>query len=859
MQPHPNNQGDLRAMGTTYFVSASDGNNNNPGNQQGQPLRTIQAAINKAQAGDTISVRAGTYAERLHIQKPGTADSPILITAFQGEQPVIDGVNLTIDKDSALVIIQQSQDVKLVGLTIRNSGGRGLSISKSSRIEVRGTTIESCFAGGLQAAQVDILVVEECRIHTCGRRFLAYGPERMNVALLVRNCQDVTLQKNHVYENSDEGIAISVGCRNVKVHNNTCYDNRNGQISITSAVDVEIDSNLCYHTGRSDFLTLKGERGPGIIKDDLWRYRIRGQWHTQGVKIVNNIVVGCSVGFGAGRKGGKLTRIHVAHNTILNSTESAIDLGLREPSTKSFIENNLIASSDGVEMVHTRGGEGVVWRHNLWSSFPGQNVYNPTSDMVDPEVGLVNLNAPVNPGAVTAEPYKLVATSKAVNGGIRHRNDLLMDFWGVERDGKPDIGANEYPDGAQDQPIEEPELPPSGNRVTKDLVALYEFREKQGHEVRDTSGIGDALNLRIKDESRVSWTEEGLLVKEPVLITTERPAAKIINACRKSNEITLEAWIRPANVTQDGPARIISISNSKTQRNITLGQGMHGNRPADLYMARLRTTQTSTNGLPAVVSPPGTATSNLTHVVYTRGRDTRATLYINGQDRGILKIGGDFSNWDDKMPLLLGDEVSEDRSWLGLLHLCAIYSRALTPSEVLHNYEAAYQSDIDLLADFSIFPGDELGIAPHVVEFDSSESISISGIASYFWEFGDGQTSNRANPTVTFPTPGVFSVSLTITDNNGQTDKITKEELITVVSQPVAPLPPDYARFILVNIQDSRVMAFGIQYPDLRCALMWNDEPYHMIVYDNIDDVKRVYTTDNLVELIWLDVLEETY
>ncbi len=80
----------------------ADGNNNNPANQQDKPLRTIQAAINKAQAGDTISVRGGTYAERLHIQKPGTAASPILITAFQGEKPIIDGINLNIPKDSAL-------------------------------------------------------------------------------------------------------------------------------------------------------------------------------------------------------------------------------------------------------------------------------------------------------------------------------------------------------------------------------------------------------------------------------------------------------------------------------------------------------------------------------------------------------------------------------------------------------------------------------------------------------------------------------------------------------------------------------------------------------------------------------------
>ena len=55
-------------MGTTYYVSAATGNNNNPGNQPDKPLRTIQAAINKAQAGDRVTVSGGTYAERLHIR-----------------------------------------------------------------------------------------------------------------------------------------------------------------------------------------------------------------------------------------------------------------------------------------------------------------------------------------------------------------------------------------------------------------------------------------------------------------------------------------------------------------------------------------------------------------------------------------------------------------------------------------------------------------------------------------------------------------------------------------------------------------------------------------------------------------------
>lgn len=844
-------------MGTTYYVSAANGNNNNPGTQADKPLRTIQAAINKAQAGDTITVRGGTYAERLHIQKPGTVEAPILIAAQSGEQPVIDGANLNMADDSALVVIQQSQDVSMRGFIVRNAGGRGILINKSSRIVLQNNIVESCFAGGIQAIICDTLLVEQCRIHDCARRFLAYGPGQMNVALLVKQSQNVVIQDNHVYENSDEGILIAVGSRDVVVSKNTCYDNRNGQIGVKSAIDVTIDSNLCYHTGRQEYLTLRDRRSPGITKRDLSRYRTRGQWHTRNVTIVNNIVVGCGKGFSADGRDGKLSRVQVAHNTILNSTELAINLARNVTGNRSFIENNLVASSNGGEMTTTHPVEGVVWRHNLWSSFPGEAAFNPANDVVDEEVGLVNIDAPIAAGSLTADPYKLTSSSIAINRGIRHNGVSQQDYWGTPRDHIPDIGANEHPGSSGDEPEDDPDLPPAGTRITTGLVALYEFKEGQGREVRDVSGAGQALNLRIMNESRVSWTSMGLRLNEPVLLSSERPATKIIDACRASNEITLELWIVPANVTQDGPARLVGISGSKTQRNVTLGQGMHGNRPANLFMARLRTTTTSANGLPAVVTSPGTATATLTHVVYSRGADNRAVLYVNGQERGVLNVGGNFSNWDTQMPLLLGDEISEDRPWLGLFNLCAVYSRALSPLEVLHNYEAGFVSDTPLLAEFSIQPGDEYGIAPHVVEFDPADSISAAGIASYFWEFGDGQTSTRTNPSNTYTTPGVYTVSLTLTDNNGLTDKVTKEELITVVNSPVAPLPADYARFVLVNIADSRIMAFGIQYPDYRCALMWNDEPFHMLVYTDIDDVRRVYTTGNTVELVWVDSLEE--
>lgn len=839
-------------MGTTYYVSAADGNNNNPGTQVAQPLRTIQAAINKAQAGDTIFVRAGTYAERLHIQKAGAADAPIKLAAHEGEQPIIDGTALIVPADGGLVGVQQSQDITLAGLTIRNAGGRGLFISRSSRVTVQDCAVETCLDGGLQAIQTDTLLIERCRVRNCARRFLSHGPSRQHVALLVSVSTNVTLRHNQVFENSDQGILIGPACAQAIVRNNVCYDNRNGQIGLLSSRDVVIDSNLCYHTGRDDYLDLRGHRGPGITKSDLRAYRADGAWHTRQVHITNNIVVGCGAGFQTQRDGGKLTSLRLAHNTIVNSFDAGIQIAAQEGGSRTYIENNLVAASEGhLAHVPWRAG-GVIWRHNLWSAFPGARAHNPSTDVIEAEVGLVDQYAPVAPGALTAEPYKLVEGSVAIDRGIRDGAAVDSDFWGAPRAGRPDLGANEYPNGEGE--YDQVELPPDGARVTAGLLCLYDFKEGQGRQLTDVGGVGEPLNLTIRDAAQVTWSADGLLINQPTFISSERPAAKIIAACQSSNEITVEAWVTPANVTQDGPARIVSISASKTARNVTLGQGLYGKQATDLYVARLRTEQTSANGLPAVITPAGSATPALAHVVYTRDNEGRATLYIDGQERGVITVGGAF-NWETQMPLLLANELSEDRPWLGQFRLVAIYDRALEAREVQHNYEAGQPVGDAIKAEFTIPDGDEYGVAPHTVEFDAADSMADAGIAGYFWEFGDGQTSNRASPVYTYAQPGIFSVSLTITDKQGRTNKITKERLITVATSPIPPLPADYARFVLVNVTDSTVVAFGLQYPDFRCAIMWNGEPYHMMVYSELDDVRRAYTGDT-VQLIWVDELE---
>jgi hypothetical protein len=75
-------------------------------------------------------------------------------------------------------------------------------------------------------------------------------------------------------------------------------------------------------------------------------------------------------------------------------------------------------------------------------------------------------------------------------------------------------------------------------------------------------------------------------------------------------------------------------------------------------------------------------------VVYTRDASGTAFIYINGEEAVGGDVLGDFYNCDQDFRFGLGNELTQNRTWLGELRLVAIYSRALIQAEVAKNFEA---------------------------------------------------------------------------------------------------------------------------------------------------------------------------
>jgi alpha-N-arabinofuranosidase len=76
---------------TAAEIHVSPSGNDSSDGSSGSPLKTIQAAANMAQPGDTVTVHAGVYREEIDPPRGGVEGKPIVFQAAAGEKVVIMG------------------------------------------------------------------------------------------------------------------------------------------------------------------------------------------------------------------------------------------------------------------------------------------------------------------------------------------------------------------------------------------------------------------------------------------------------------------------------------------------------------------------------------------------------------------------------------------------------------------------------------------------------------------------------------------------------------------------------------------------------------------------------------------------
>ncbi|VAW78308.1 FIG00702062: hypothetical protein [hydrothermal vent metagenome] len=249
-----------------------------------------------------------------------------------------------------------------------------------------------------------------------------------------------------------------------------------------------------------------------------------------------------------------------------------------------------------------------------------------------------------------------------------------------------------------------------GNRYETNIIALYEFKTGTGSIALDSSGVAPDLNLTLSPydpsgASGVSWVGGwGINIANGKAQGSTTNSKKLRDKIAVSGEYSVEAWVAPANVTQEGPARIISYSAGTTARNFTLGQTQYN------YDFMQRSSTTDGNGEPMLSTDDNDEDlqATLQHVVATFDPLNGRRIYVNGVFTDDLDPApaGNLNDWDDTFAFVLGNEVSGDRQWQGTIRLVAIHDRALTQEQIQQNFDAGVGEKFFLL--FSI--GDVDGV-----------------------------------------------------------------------------------------------------------------------------------------------------
>ena len=269
----------------------------------GGDFSSIQAALNTANAGDTVSVRAGTYNEKLAFPRGGSNNLWLTLRAWPGEQPIVSGLNRT---GQNMILLNEKSWIRIQGLDLRNNtnvtDGSGIRLLGACRnIELIGNTIHAM--RGQNAMGITV-----------------YGTNSAPAS-------NIVIRANHLYDcDAAPSEALTL----------------NGNIT-----DFELSSNLVHDINNIgiDFIGGETDISPyGVARRGVCRgnhvYRARsiyGGGYAAGIYvdggrdivIERNIVHECDVGMeiGAENSGYEASNVVVRSNLIYNNDKAGLAFG----------------------------------------------------------------------------------------------------------------------------------------------------------------------------------------------------------------------------------------------------------------------------------------------------------------------------------------------------------------------------------------------------------------------------------------------------------------------------------------------------------------------------------------------------
>jgi len=354
-------------------------------------------------------------------------------------------------------------------------------------------------------------------------------------------------------------------------------------------------------------------------------------------------------------------------------------------------------------------------------------------------------------------------------------------------------------------------------RYNDQVIAFYEFKEGTGNIAHDTSGITPALDLTLEGPA---WAAgQGIEIQSGIAAGTPETSKKlydyIAGGATATHEYSVEAWVIPANVTQEGPARLVTYSDGTQDRNFTMGQQTYNY----VFRNRSDSPDISPNGTPALQTnnDEQVLQASQQHVVMTFSQSEGRKIFVNGVVKNTENgSASTLTNWNANYTFAVGNETSNNRLFMGVVQLVAVHKQALTPEQVMQNFDAGVGQKFSMKFDVSAV----LEQAGNYIQFEVSEldrysylfnkPVFLSATPNGFRVKNiqvavngqipvAGQTWRNIDTTITQNEQALFDMAAVISKDAGpETDQFSiifeilgDKENVIVEEPPSAPVPLD--------------------------------------------------------------------
>jgi hypothetical protein len=403
-----------------------------------QPWLTIQYAADQIGAGDTVYVKAGTYAEAVILATSGASGAEIVFAAYPGDTVTLDGSSVTMDAYSGLFHLEGLQHVRIEGFHLVHATATnhnyGIAVDGGSWITLKGNRTFDTSSSGIIVWGSSHILIDGNEIELA----CSAGAASENECLTIGESSFFEISNNHVHHGSQvrgEGIDAKDGSTNGSVHHNHVHHVVGVGIYVDawdkSTGSIDVSHNLVHDVQGNGFAVGSEQGGHlsnirffnNIAYDNLWTGLSAHACCTEDHPVSNLLIVNNTV--------------HDNGDTSVSEPWGGGIFDENEDATNVVIRNNLCFDNLNFQIaLEIPNPETVIVDHNLVEPFRGDE-HEVQGD--DHQEGDPQLADPAN------HNYHLLEGSPAVDTGS------AVDAPSDDFDGQPrpqgqaiDIGAFEH-------------------------------------------------------------------------------------------------------------------------------------------------------------------------------------------------------------------------------------------------------------------------------------------------------------------------------------------------------------------------------------------------------------------------------